>query len=150
MGIYTQLRELGFNRRDALLRASAYKLSGLSIGEEDIPERVIGDCLDTLEALVNPDYVSHARRPHQPSIVSKTSRSHLDTTLVALHVSYRFQRDLFSEEMTQRYEQVLQKVPETKKPLLDAINAIPENTSEAELSDYLRQIDEQYVVKRNK
>jgi len=149
MSKYSRLRELGFDRRDALLRTAAYKLSGLPIDEADLPEVVVGDNLDTLERLVDPQYVSHIRRPREPTTLNQTTRSHLDTTLVAIQVNYRFHKDLFSTEMTQRYELALQKVPESKKPLLDAINAIPRTVSPAELSDYLQQIDEQYVVQRN-
>ncbi len=149
MGTYRQLRELGFDKGDALLRTAAYKLSGLHLEKADIPEIIIGDNLSTLENLINPQYGSHARRPQEPTILGKTSRSHLDTILMGLHLNYRRHRDFFSKEMAQRYERTLQQVPESKKPLLEAINAIPQNTSPSDLSNYLRQIDERYVVKRN-
>lgn len=149
MSKYSRLRELGFDRKDALLRSAAYKLCSFPIDEADVPEVVVADHLDTLERLVDPQYVSHLHKPREPTTLSQTSRSHLDTTLVAIQVSYRFHKDLFSTEMTQRYERAIKKVPESKKPLLDAINAIPRTVSPAELSEYLEQIDERYVVRQS-
>lgn len=149
MSMYSRLRELGFSIKDSLARTAGYKLSGLPIDESDLPEVDVGRNLKTLENVLDPSYVPNARRPRNPSILSKTSRSHLDCLLVGLHTNYRFCPELFSDTMTQRYEQALQKVPESKKPLLDAIDAIPLTASEDEKNKYLQQIDEQYVLRRS-
>ncbi len=142
------MRELGFGKVDSLTKTIAYTVAGVGV-PSTLPEIYLGEKLDELEKIARGEWVSNVHRPRDSSTLVKTSRSHLDTAVISLQLSYRFEKDLFSPLMEQRYQSAIPYLPRSAKQIIDAINTIPKNATLEERAEYLEKIDESLVIKHN-
>lgn len=115
MSRYDELRKLGFGRVDSLKRILAYRAA----------KSVRGKDPTYVEIELNERLLSLEGKLDNVHFLQQELKEDLATTVMILHVSYRFNKEFFSRGMARRYEAALRRVPESYLEMIKAIDALP-------------------------